>query len=335
MPRPVGEQVIVITGASTGIGWETAIELGTRGSSVVLAARNETALREAAKEVERLGGKPYVVVTDVSQWEQVNRLAQQAVDRFGRVDTWVNNAAVSEYGTVEAMTIPEFERVLQVILLGQIYGMQAALPHLICQGQGTIINVASVLAVRSVPLQSAYCAAKHGIKGFTETLRMELVHEHPGIRVTLVMPSSINTPPFAHARSKLGVFPKPISPIYEPRTVAQAILQVAEHPQRDIFVGGFGQLLGILEAFVPSLLDWYMVRNGKLFKGQKTNQPDDGKDNLFQPMDGIGSTTGQFGKHAKSMSLYTRYIDLHPNRERALAGTIVLGMLTLIRRVGR
>ncbi len=174
MPRELGDSVVIITGASSGIGRETAIQFGRRGASVVLAARNETALGEVEKEVERLGGRAHVVVTDVAEWDQVDRLAQKAVDRFGRIDTWVNNAATSEYATVEEMTVEEIERVVQVTLMSQIYGMKAALPHMKRQGQGTIVNNASILAKRSVPLQSAYCAAKHGVKGYTEALRLEL-----------------------------------------------------------------------------------------------------------------------------------------------------------------
>jgi NAD(P)-dependent dehydrogenase (short-subunit alcohol dehydrogenase family) len=250
--RPISEQVVVITGASSGIGRETAIQFGQQGASVVLAARNETALREVEKEVERLGGQPQVVVTDVAEWEQVKRLAREAIERFGRIDTWVNNAAASEYATIEEMTVEEIERQIQVILMSQIYGMKAALPHLKRQGQGTIINNASGLAKRSVPLQGAYCAAKHGIKGFTDTLRMELEHERSGVNVTLLMPSSINTPLFDHARSKLGVEPMPIPPVYEPRVVAEAILFAAEHPRRDIVVGGAGKMLDVMERISPS-----------------------------------------------------------------------------------
>ncbi len=333
--RPISEQVVVITGASTGIGRETALQFGQRGASVVLAARNETALQEAAREVERQGGQAHVVVTDVAEWEQVNRLAQAAVDRFRRIDTWVNNAAISAYATVEEMTVEEIECIIQVDLMGQIYGMKAALPHLKREGNGTIINIGSVESKRAVPLQAPYVAAKHGIKGFTETLRLELEHEHSGISITLIMPASINTPLFTHARSKLGVKPQPIPPIYEPRVVAEAILFAAEHPRREIAAGGAGKLMTVMERISPSVMDWYMLRNGKLFKKQQTNQPDDGQDNLFEPMDGSGSTTGEFGQRSKSMSFYTHYLELHPIRKRILLGAATLGAITLARRVGR
>src|SRR6478735_4993432 len=202
MPIPLSDQVVVITGASSGIGRETALEFGRRGASVVIAARNEPALTEVAREIERHGGNALPAPTDVSDWTQVERLAGTAVARFGRIDTWVNNAAISAYATVEEMEIEEIERIMRVNLLGQIYGMKAALPHLKRQHAGTIINVASALAERSVPLQATYCATKHGIKGFTEALRLELKNEQSGIAVVLVLPSSINTPLFEHARSK-------------------------------------------------------------------------------------------------------------------------------------
>jgi NAD(P)-dependent dehydrogenase (short-subunit alcohol dehydrogenase family) len=335
MPRPVSNHVIVITGASSGIGRESAIVLGGRGASVVLAARNKAALHEVAREVERLGGIAEVVVTDVADWPQVERLAQAAVRRFGRIDTWVNNAAVSIYATVEELTVEEIERVLHVNLLGQIYGVKAALPHLTGQGRGTIINVASALADRAAPLQAAYCAAKHGVKGFTEALRLELARDHPGITVTLIEPSSINTPLFRQARSKLGVLPQPIPPVYEPRVVAEAILFAVEHPRRDIVVGGSGKLLTVMQRLSPALVDWYMLQRGRAFTQQRTNQPDDGRDNLFAPLSGTGATTGEFGQDSRSESLYTRVLECYPSRQRALVGAGLVSMAALARRIGR
>ncbi len=333
--RPISEQVVVITGAASGIGRETVIEFGKRGARVVLGDQGQGALEEAARQVERAGGQAHPVTLDVARWEQVEDLARQVVDRFGRIDTWINNAAVSEYATVEQMTPQEIERIVQVILMGQIWGMKAAIPHMKRERRGMIINVASVLAMRSVPLQSAYCAAKHGIKGFTESLRLELEHEKSGINVTLVMPSSINTPLFEHARSKIEVQPMPIPPIYEPRVVAEAVLHAAEHPTRDIVVGGSGKMMTVVERISPSLLDWYMLRKDRMFQKQKTQQPDDGRDNLFEPLGGEGATTGQFGQKSKSVSLYTRHLEQYPNRKRALLGAAALGTARLLRWAGR
>jgi short-subunit dehydrogenase len=335
MPRPIRDQIVVITGASSGIGRETALMFGERGATVVLAARNETALASVAKEVERIGGRASAVVTDVARWEQVARLARQAAERFGRIDTWVNNAGVSAYATVEELTVAEIERVIQVNLLGEIYGMKAALPYLKRQGHGTIINVASALAERAVPLQAAYCASKHGIKGFTEALRLELAREQSGITVTLIEPSSINTPLFTHARSKMGVAPMPIPPIYEPRVVAEAILFAAEHSRRTIVAGGAGKLITVMQRISPVLLDRYMLQGDRMVKAQKTDRPDDGRDNLDAPMPGNGRTTGDFGEQAKAVSPYTRSLEQYPNRVRALLGAGLVGLIAVARRVGR
>jgi NAD(P)-dependent dehydrogenase (short-subunit alcohol dehydrogenase family) len=335
MPRPIRDQIVVITGASSGIGRETALMFGERGATVVLAARNETALASVAKEVERIGGRASAVVTDVARWEQVARLARQAAERFGRIDTWVNNAGVSAYATVEELTVAEIERVIQVNLLGEIYGMKAALPYLKRQRHGTIINVASALAERAVPLQAAYCASKHGIKGFTEALRLELAREQSGITVTLIEPSSINTPLFTHARSKMGVEPMPIPPIYEPRVVAEAILFAAEHPRRTIVAGGAGKVMTILQRISPVLLDRYMLQGDRMVKAQRTDRPDDGRNNLDAPMPGSGRTTGDFGEQAKAVSPYTRSLEQYPNRVRALLGAGLVGLIAVARRVGR
>jgi short-subunit dehydrogenase len=335
MARPLGDQVVVITGASQGIGRETALQLAVQGASVVIAARNEEALQELATQVERLGGRAEPVVTDVAEFDQVERLAQRAVERFGRIDTWVNNAAVSIYATVEQLAPEEMERLVRVNLLGQMYGAKAAVALMKPRRTGTIINVGSALSERAIPLQSAYVASKHGVQGFSEALRLELIHEDAGIDVVLILPSSMNTPLFNFARSKLGVQPMPVPPVYEPRVVAEAICHAAEHGGREIVVGGWGKLLIAGQWLSPSLLDRYMLQGGRAFEQQKTQRPDDHRDNLFDASTGPGSTTGQFGEGSKSTSLYTTYLELHPNRKRIAAGALMLGALALVRRIGR
>jgi short-subunit dehydrogenase len=335
MGRPLNDQVIVITGASQGIGRETALQLAAHGASIVIAARNEVALRELATQVERLGGQVESVVTDVAEHDQVERLAERAVERFGRIDTWVNNAAVSIYATVEQLEPDEMERLLKVNLLGPMFGSKAAVARMKPRGEGTIINVGSALSERAIPLQSAYVASKHGLQGFTEALRLELQHEGAGIDVILILPSSMNTPLFRSARSKLGVQPMPVPPVYEPRVVAEAICHAAQHGGREIVVGGWGKLLVVGQRLSASLLDRYMLQGGRAFEQQRTQRPDDHRDNLFEASTGPGSTTGEFGSGSKSTSLYTSLLELHPNRKRIAAAAMGLAALALVRRIGR
>jgi short-subunit dehydrogenase len=330
MVRDIADQVVVLTGAGSGIGRETAREFAGHGARLVLAGRNADALASLAQEVERLGGVALAVPIDVSDAVQVTALADRAVQRFGRIDTWVNNAGVSTYGTVEQTDVAEIRRVIEVDLLGEIHGMKAALPHLRRTG-GTLINVSSTLGKRAVPLQAAYCAAKHGVVAFGEALRLELRHDQIPVHVVDVLPSSINTPLFEHARSKLGVRPRPIPPVYEPRVVAEAIVGAARRPVRQVYAGGAGRLLELGQRISPALVDWFLAGPGRIVAQQRTDEPDDGRDNLDRP--GWGETTGQFGERSKSVSLYTRWLGLHPGRSvAALAG---LGAIGLLWRAGR
>jgi short-subunit dehydrogenase len=334
MARPIAGQVVVLTGASSGIGRETAREFARHGANLVLAARNEPALTSLAREVERLGGAALVVPTDVSDFAQVKDLASRAAQRFGRIDTWINNASVSTYGTVEQMDVAEIRRVIDVNLMGEIHGMKAALPHLRQTG-GTIINVASTLGKRAVALQAAYCAAKHGVVAFGEALRQELRHEGIPVHVVDVLPSSINTPLFEHARSKLDRLPRPIPPVYEPRVVAETIVSVARRPVRQVFAGGAGRLLEIGQRISPALVDWYLSGPGRIVPTQHSDEPDDGQDNLDEPSRGLGESTGRFGAGSKSTSLYTRWLGLHPARGRAATALALATAVMLIRRAGR
>jgi short-subunit dehydrogenase len=329
--RPIRDQVVVVTGASQGIGRATALMLAERGASVVAAARNEEALRTLAET----GSNLETVMADVADAAQVEAVAQRAVDRFGRIDTWVNNAGISVYASVEALEPDEMARVIAVNLLGVMHGSRAAIPHVRRAGGGVIVNVGSALSDRAIPLQSAYVASKHGVAGFSEALRLELAQVGSDIDVVLVMPSSMNTPLFRFARSKIGVQPMPVPPVYDPRATAEAIVHAAEHGGREIVVGGWGKLLTLAQMASPSLLDGYMLQGARAWTSQRTSRPDDARDNLFEASTGPGSVTGDFGQGAKRTSVYTSQIELHPARRRAIKALLVGAALAVVRRAGR
>lgn len=325
------DQCVVITGASSGIGRETALRFAARGASVVAAARNRLALGSLVREIQRQGRRCHAVVTDVADWPQVKRLAQEAAGAFGRIDVWVNNAAVIEYATVDQMTIEEFDRVIRVNLLGTIYGAKAALEHMKRQDSGTIINVASIVAERAVPLLAAYCASKYGIKGFTQSLRLELEREKSRIKVSLILPASVNTPLFNHARSKIRVKPMPLPPVYDPRVVADAIVHAAEHPRPRIVVGGGGRFLGVVERLSPRLADRYMLQGDRAARRQMTDQPENSRDNLFEPLEESGAVRGDFGRKAKGKGWYTA-LDLNAPVKGILFGASIFALTRLFQK---
>ncbi len=329
--RPIAEQVLVITGGSSGIGLKTALEVGRRGGSAVLAARGADALEKAAREVESLGGRALAVPTDVTDWEQVQTLAAQAIATFGRIDTWINGAAVSAYGLIEELSVEEITRTIEIDLIGHVHGIKAALPHLRRRGSGAIIAIASVQGRRAVPLQGPYCAAKYGVVGLMDSLRMELEGERAGIGVTTILPSSVDTPLFDNATSRLGVRPAPIPPIYRPHAVAEAIVHAAEHTVREIVVGGGGKALTVSERLAPALTERLLLAGGQAFKRQRSSRPDTGTGNLWTSGPANGSTTGSYGRAAFSRSLYTRHIEQHPVRKRLLL-TAALGASVLAQR---
>jgi NAD(P)-dependent dehydrogenase (short-subunit alcohol dehydrogenase family) len=332
MARPLSEQVVVLTGASSGIGRATAVELGRRGAKVVMAARSAEELNAAAEEVRAAGGETLVVPTDVSDYGQCQRLAQAAVDRFGRIDTWVNDAAVSMYARIVDAEVAEIEQVLRVNLLGAIYGMKAALPVLTRQNAGTIVNVGSVLSKFAVPLQGAYCASKHGLLGFADALRLELKRDGSAVEVVTVMPSSIDTPFFGNARARLGgKMPQPLPPAYDPRAVADAIVHVCEWPQRDVIVGGAGRLFVLLNRLSPALFDWMMLMNDSGARLQTSSHPKEGGDNLMAPTPGAKPARGGWSAMNLGPSWYTKYWDLNPVGRAVALGALGVAGLGLAR----
>jgi short-subunit dehydrogenase len=307
--KPISEQVVVITGASSGIGLVTARGAARTGARVVLTARNEADLRHAVDAIRREGGRASYLVADVADAEQLNTVAAAAVAEFGRIDTWVNNAAVSLYGRLMEMPLEEMRRQFEVNYWGQVHGCRAAFPYLRNEG-GAIINVGSALSDRAIPLQGNYCAAKHALKAFTDALRMELEEAAIPISVTLVKPASVDTPFFDKARTHLGVEPQPVPPVYAPEVVAEVILHAAQHPLRELIAGGAGAKLSAAR-FAPRLADKYMER--WTFDSQRTDIPDNGRpDNLYQPVANDGGERGRnWNGHTRQTSLYSRAF-LHP-----------------------
>ncbi len=328
--KPVEEQVVALMGASSGIGRETALRFADRGARVVVSARSEPGLHSLVEEIRGRGGEAAYVVADTSEYEQVEAVADRAVEEYGRLDTWVHLAAVGLFATFEQTTPAEFARVIDVNLMGQVYGAMAALPHLKREGRGALIHISSVEAKRSFPFHSAYAASKHGIDGFLESLRVELRHEGWPISVTQVMPGTINTPFFDKGRTKLGVKPVGVPPIYEPETVANVILYAAENPARDLVAGGAAQALILNQRLSPRMLDAILATRAG-FEPQKTDEPrsEDDPDNLYGPIRGHDAAKNGF--RALSRSLYN-WLETHPKVRRGAAAGTALGLLGALRR---
>jgi NAD(P)-dependent dehydrogenase (short-subunit alcohol dehydrogenase family) len=333
--KPIDEQVIVVTGASSGIGLATAHLAASRGARVVLVSRNREALDELAAEIGRGGGEASAVVADVARREDLERVAAEARAAFGGFDTWVNNAGVAVYGTVEEVPLADHRRVFDVDYWGAVQGSLVAAKELRERG-GAIVNIGSVLSDRAVVLQGPYCAAKHAVKAFTDTLRMELESDGAPVSVTLIKPSAIDTPFFEHARSRLdtpGIRNPP--PAYDPELVAKAILHAAEIPTRTLTVGFGGAAIGLMGAHFPRLTDFLMEAVG--YRSQVTDIPTPAgrRDNLYAPReDGMKHSGLPGGRRETSLYLEAQ---LHPVvTAAAIAGVAAaIGGVLAARRAGR
>jgi len=298
-------QTIVLTGASAGVGRATAREFAKRGARIALVARNEDALHAAAEEVRRDGGTPLVIPADVADAEQVEAAAERAEAELGPIDVWVNDAMASVFARVWDIDPAEFARVTQVTYLGAVYGTMAALKRMRPRERGAIVQVGSALAYRGIPLQSAYCGSKHGIKGFTESLRTELMAEKSGVHVTMVHLPGLNTTQFGLVRTRLPRTPRPVAPVYQPEIAARAIVHAADHPQRRAYwVGGSTALAIVGNRIAPWFADWYLAKTA--IKGQQTDHtPDEHRkrtDYLFEPVPGDHGSHGSFDDEAKRHS---------------------------------
>jgi short-subunit dehydrogenase len=300
------QEVVVVTGASAGLGRAIARHFGRQGARVGLLARGVDGLEGAKREIEAAGGAALVLPTDVADASAVEAAAARVEEEFGPIDIWVNNAMASVFSPVKEMESEEYKRVTEVTYLGVVYGTLSALKRMLPRDRGTIVQVGSALAYRSIPLQSAYCAAKHAISGFTDSLRCELIHDHSNVKITMVQMPALNTTQFGWVKSRLKHKAQPVPPIFEPEVGARAVYWAAHHNRREVFVG-----MPTVEAIIgnkiaPGILDHYLGHTG--YKSQQSNEPEDPNrpNNLWQPLPGDHGAHGTFDAraHIRSYELW-------------------------------
>jgi short-subunit dehydrogenase len=317
------QETVVITGASAGLGRATAREFGRRGARVGLLARGTDGLEAAKREINELGGKALAVPTDVADAAAMERAANIIEEQFGPIDIWINNAMTSVFSPVKEMQPDEYKRVTDVTYLGVVYGTLAALKRMLPRNRGMIVQVGSALAYRSIPLQSAYCAAKHAIAGFTDSLRCELIHDNSDVQITMVHMPALNTPQFRWVKSRMKHKAQPVPPIFQPEVGAKAIYYAAHHHRREIYVGWPTVEAVVANKIAPQLLDRYLGRTG--YASQQTAEPEipNRPDNLWEPVPGDHGAHGVFDHRAHSKS-YEAWADLN---RRALSIAAALGTL--------
>lgn len=296
-------EVVVVTGASAGLGRAIVREFARSKAHVGLLARGRAGLEGAAREVERAGGRALVLPTDVSDSHQVEAAAEEIESRLGPIDIWVNNAMVTVMSPVKEMAADEYKRVTDVTYLGSVYGTLAALRRMLPRNRGVIVQVGSALAYRSIPLQSAYCAAKHAIEGFIISLRTELLHDGSNVRVTSVHMPALNTTQFGWMRNRLPRKPQPVPPIYQPEIGAKAVVYAAYHDRREMYLGTSTIAAIVGNKIAPGLLDLYLSRTG--YESQQTDAPADPANpgNLYVPVFGDHGAHGPFGARSRDSSL--------------------------------
>jgi NAD(P)-dependent dehydrogenase (short-subunit alcohol dehydrogenase family) len=321
--------IVVITGASAGVGRAAARAFARDGWDLGLIARGEAGLEAVADEVRTWGVRALAIPTDVADPDAVEAAAQRIEDELGPIDVWVNDAMESVFAPVAATTPEEFRRVTEVNYLGYVHGTLAALKRMTVRDSGVVIQVGSALAYRSIPLQAAYCASKHAIVGFTDSLRCELIHDGSHVRVTAVHLPAVNTPQFDWVRSRLPRRAQPVPPIFEPEVIARAILFSAKHPRRELFVG-LPTILAVWgQKFVPGVLDWYLGRTG--YDGQQTDEPEGNRpDNLDQPLD-EAVDHGAHGRFDDRAHKWSPALELTIHR-RVVAIVALIGLAALVRR---
>jgi short-subunit dehydrogenase len=318
--------VVVVTGSSAGVGRAIAHAFAKRGANIGLLARGQEGLDAAQREVESFGGQALTVPTDVADHHQVEAAAQKVEEHFGPIDVWVNDAMATVFASFLGTEPEEFKRATEVTYLGTVYGTMAALKRMTARDRGKIVQVGSALSYRAIPLQAAYCGAKFGIRGFTNSIRTELLHDKSKVQITMVQLPGVNTTQFNWCRSKLPNHPMPVPPIYQPEIPAEAVYWAAHHRRRELWVG-YSAVLAILgNRLAPSFADRYLAKTG--FSGQQISDMPvsaDRPDNLFEPVPGMAATHGMFDDQAKTRS---------PQLWAATHRTIVAGALAGVAATG-
>lgn len=302
MAQKTKREVVVITGASAGLGRAIAHAFARDGARIGLIARDQERLEAVKKEVEHLGGAALVLVADVAEADQIDRAATEVEARFGAIDVWVNNAMATVFSSFKDLTPEEFKRVTDVTYLGTVYGTSSALKRMLPRNHGVIVQVGSALADRSIPLQSAYCGAKHAIRGFTDSIRSELIHDKSKVHLTMVQMPALNTPQFSWGKVKLPNKMQPVPPIYQPEVAADAVVWASRHRRRELWVGMATVKAMWGNKFIPGFLDRYLAKKG--YQGQLRDEPlPKGRpDNLWKPVPGDFGAHGEFDWKAEGRS---------------------------------
>ena len=321
-------EVVVVTGASAGVGRAVACAFAKRGAHIGLLARGHAGLEGARKEVEALGGKAIAIPTDVSEPDQIEAAASKVEETFGPIDVWVNDAMASVFSPFKEMTPQEFKRVTEVAYLGFVYGTMSALHRMLPRDKGHIIQIGSALAYRSIPLQAAYCGAKHGIMGFTDSIRCELIHDKSNVKISMAQLPAVNTPQFSWVKSRLPDKAQPVPPIYQPEVIGNAVAWLVDHPRRELFIGLSSVIAIQGNKVAPAYADQYLGKTG--YQSQQTGQRADpnSPNNLWEPVDETQDhgMHGAFDARANSMS-WQLWADTH-------IGTLALAGVGLVSAVG-
>jgi NAD(P)-dependent dehydrogenase (short-subunit alcohol dehydrogenase family) len=322
-------RVVVVTGASAGVGRAAAQAFGKRGDRVALLARGEHGLQNARQEVESLGGRALAIPTDVADADQVEAAAERVEAELGPIDVWVNDAMTTVFSPFKRLTVDEYRRATEVTYLGYVWGTMAALKRMLPRDRGTVVQVGSALAYRAIPLQAPYCGAKFAIRGFTDSIRTELIHDNSNVHITMVHLPAVNTPQFNWCKTRLPNQPQPVPPIYQPEVPAEAIVWAAEHRRRELWVGKSTVKAIIGNKLVPAFADWYLGKTG--YRSQQTAQPVNGErpSNLYEPVDGMHATHGIFDERA---TMRSPQVWLSEHRSWLAGGAAALAGLALLAR---